>query len=108
MSRRSGLTRHLQSDVSAAVPTSAIGEQIEWAFHPIFLRHPGKVGGSPLTARIAIENSLFGFTVRHFTHERPGGHTTSFCSLNDAILEAGRLLHDLLADGYVISAEVSG
>jgi hypothetical protein len=88
---------------------SRIDERLDWAFDPIELCRPARPGARPRLARIEIEADLLGFTVRQ---SNPGRRTRSgprlfLVSLDEAILEAGRLVHERLSEGYVASTGLS-
>lgn len=81
--------------------------RLDWAFEVIVLSRLAGPGRPARLARVEIEADLLGFTVRQSAPDEPAARTLFLLSLEDAILEAGRLIHERLAEGYVISSEVS-
>jgi len=81
--------------------------RLDWAFETIRLARADKAGARPMVAKIEIEADLLGFTVRQSSPDRQIGLCLFLVSLEEAILEAGRLVHERLAEGYMASREVS-
>ncbi len=103
-----GASRQLKTAGLKSLRRIKIDERLDWAFDTIDLCRPSSAGAPPRLTRIEIEADLLGFTVRQLDPRLDSQTTASvfLVSLDEAILEAGRLVHERLAEGYVASTGV--
>jgi len=103
-----GTYRQLRTVGLKSLRRIKVDERLDWAFDTIDLWRPSSAGAPPRLTRIEIEADLLGFTVRQLDPRLDAQTTASvfLVSLDEAILEAGRLVHERLAEGYVASTGV--